>query len=371
VPVVAPRRENTRPIAPMRPAPAEEPSAPVPAAGSPIVTMSRPVGAVRTGDAPAAQPRNVPAGAASLPPRTPAAPSRSLPPLPPGVAATPAAAVAEAAPAPAPARAVPAPASAVVAGDSSSGAGAGFDEIFDQIQGLVVETLQTSVDESFQAARAAEGQLRETRPSTAAAPAVRQKFGAPADDESDDADEPDVPPAAPFDWGVKKAPKPQGAWLVEDDAKAGAAPKRPANGHAPDRAGPAVPMSRTESVVPEDVAPAAAPAAPAAAAGGRGYLVRKLGDEVQKLQPAVEALKRKGLVTDADLGAEAQPRTTSQTGDDMVSVESFADRKPVDLEAELSPTRLVEELRRLRRLTDALVAKGVLSEQDLSRAASE
>jgi hypothetical protein len=97
--------------------------------------------------------------------------------------------------------------------------------------------------------------------------------------------------------------------------------------------------------------------------------VKKLGDEVRRVRPAVEALQRKGVVSERDLADPEAARAGGPSTDDMVSVDSFAGRQPVDLEKELSPARLVEELRRLRRLTDALVSKGVLSEKDLSRAA--
>jgi hypothetical protein len=96
--------------------------------------------------------------------------------------------------------------------------------------------------------------------------------------------------------------------------------------------------------------------------------VKKLGDEVRKIQPAVEALQAKGIVSAKDLGAPAEPaKAVPEKTDDMVSVDDVADRAPVDLEKELSPARLVDELRRLRRLTDALMAKGVLSESDLQK----
>ena len=101
--------------------------------------------------------------------------------------------------------------------------------------------------------------------------------------------------------------------------------------------------------------------------GGRAYLVKKTADEVRRFQPAVEALVRKGVVTPEDLGDS--PSKSRTDGDEEMSVDSFADRPQIDLEKELSPVRLVEELRRIRRLSDALVAKGVITQDDLNRVA--
>jgi hypothetical protein len=252
--------------------------------------------------------------------------------------------------------------------------GKSFDSIFDELQGLVLETLQSSVEESLASASTSEKELSETTgralvPSepvgsrdsdttggadAKSAPAGA-KFAKPDDDDDEAGEaaaEASATPAAPYDWGVKKAARPPGAWLVENEEK----PEEPAAKQTVSETAPA----------PKPV-PALTEGAPAAA-GGRSYLVKKLGDEVRKIQPAVEALQAKGIVSAKDLGAAADAgKPAPEKTDDMVSVDDVADRAPVDLEKELSPARLVDELRRLRRLTDALMAKGVLSESDLQK----
>ena len=66
----------------------------------------------------------------------------------------------------------------------------------------------------------------------------------------------------------------------------------------------------TGSSAPAPAAPVA-DAAPGGSAGGRSYLVKKLSAEVQKLQPAIKALRQHtglGLKESKEL-IEAWPRT--------------------------------------------------------------
>ena len=61
------------------------------------------------------------------------------------------------------------------------------------------------------------------------------------------------------------------------------------------------------------------------------------------------------------------------TEDIAAVVASFKDDRlsPDEIEQELSPMRLVEELRRLKRVTQALLDKGVISAEDLKKAAGD
>jgi hypothetical protein len=260
-----------------------------------------------------------------------------------------------------------------------------FDEIYDQLQGLVLDTLKQSVDASLEAARVhgeemlavAPGPARgpdtpapsrsassrpagrpaaptpaappSAAPPSAAAPAAAQgRLARPSDDdEREDADEEQAAPTRPHDWGVQRAPRPAGAWLVEDEDSAppGGAPPKP---------------------VPPPVADESAAGGPI---GGRGYLVKKVADEVVRTQPAIEALVRKGVLARDEVEGPAPARSGGKGSEEELSVDSFAERPQVDLEKELSPAKLVEELRRLRRVTEALVSKGVLAPEDLKRPA--
>lgn len=265
--------------------------------------------------------------------------------------------------------------------------GESFDEIFNELQGLVLDTLKESVDETFHAARKTDGDLRappssatsprgaapaappakEARsprparapaaaPPPAAAPAKPSRLAKPADDDEDEdtREERDEAPKGPYDWGVKPAAKPAGAWLVDggEPAKAPARPAAAAPEPAPER-----------TADPNEISAGAG-----LGVGGRAYLIKKAGAEVKKLQPAVDALLKKGVVEAKDLADPAAPAAPAGS-DDELSIDSFANRPQVDLEKELSPVRLVEELRRLRRLSDALIARGVITAEDLSRAA--
>lgn len=266
-----------------------------------------------------------------------------------------------------------------------------FDAIFDEVQGLVMDTLKGSVAETFDSARESERELlRATRPQgelvesdleseleaaeqggaavatpptrpepearavhapppppaaaapveppVVASPASTGRFSAPVDDEFDEEDPEAAAPDGPYDWGVQKKAGPPGSWLLDEQVD-----ETPPTLSEPD----------------DEPAPAAS-----AGAGARGFLRRKLADQVQQMGPVVNALAAKGLVSPADLVDPAQP--VNDDDDDDISVDSFTGQPRIDLEKELSPTRLVEELRRLRRLQDALLRTGVITEADLA-----
>src|SRR5205807_5042951 len=124
--------------------------------------------------------------------------------------------------------------------------------------------------------------------------------------EADDEEERDEAAPAPYDWGVRKTATAKGAWLLDTPDERADAPA-------------------------EDAGPAATPAAPAASGGARSFLVRKAGDEVQRFQPVLKALAAKGVIAKEDVeGAPAAPEGGSD--DDVVSVESFRDDRPRDVD---------------------------------------
>src|SRR5204862_4621834 len=122
---------------------------------------------------------------------------------------------------------------------------------------------------------------RQPKPRAEEAPseALRgSRFARPAEDE--DEDEGDEPPAGPYNWGVKAAAKPKGAWLLDTPDETDA-PAPPASG------------------VPEASKGAASPAA--AGGGARNYLVRKAGEEVQRFRPVLKALKEAKILDTTEL----------------------------------------------------------------------
>lgn len=305
-----------------------------------------------------------------------------------------------------------------------------FDSIFSELEGLVRDTLKDSVDETFEAARVAEGELGAVRtevarngssrparanpapvreldpeeisevvelppitshtpaplapPKGSAPPARGQRIATPpadvgeAPEDEDEEREPEAS-AAPYNWGVRPAKRPPGAWLLGEEGGGAPAPEpapAPAQAPANPAAGARPRGGSPAAATPAPAVPAVAPAAAADAGaggpvGGRGYLVKKLSDEVLRARPALRALQDRGLISAEDLG-EAPGRPGKGSGDDdEVSIDHFEDRQEIDLEKELSPVRLVGELRKIRRLVDALVAKGLISPADLERAADE
>ena len=260
-----------------------------------------------------------------------------------------------------------------------------FDSIFTELEGLVRETLRESVEQTVEAARIVEPEMRAARPpmlqpepqsppqsrspNGAQAPSsAARDLGAPTDEDEGDV-EADAP-AGPYNWGVRPAKRPPGAWLLGDEGAPAATQARLAAARAADpeqaRQGTPLPAGGTE-------APAArsndAASAGAGAGGGRSYLQKKLSDEVRRVAPAMRALEAKGIVTAKELRDESDA-ASHDDGDDLC-VDQFSDRAALDLEKELSPVRLVGELRRIRRLVDALLAKGVISQADLERADDE
>jgi hypothetical protein len=283
-----------------------------------------------------------------------------------------------------------------------------FDSIFSAVEGIVLDTLKSSMNETMSAARKSEPELADVAvptadpivdpipdaPDTATqdlsqdlsenleegekqdesvalsddtqdesasfsheprdvseslAEEVAPKLPAPREDDEDEDADGAAAPATPYDWGVKPVARPRGAWLLDT-------PDESAEEPAPAKAAPEQP----------------APAAEAPSVSGpRAFLIRKASDEVRRFQPVVDALVRADVV-DADefAGKAAAPLADD---DDAVSLDSFRDDRPSyeEMEQELSPMRLVEELRRLRRLTQALVEKGVISASDVEKSDSE
>jgi len=254
--------------------------------------------------------------------------------------------------------------------------GDNFDSIFDEVQDIVLGTLKVSVSETLASARSSESELAEVAVPTAeptADPTCEmgpnsqsqrvEKFVRPEEDEEEEKDE---APKGPYDWGVKAAAKPRGAWLLD-------APDETAvpQGDAPCRTVTSEILSASVAAASAAAAAGVPPSAGAAGGGARAYLVRKANDEVKRFQPVLRALRESKVLDAADVAGKAAPATAS--GDEFVSAESFKDDRlsPEELEQELSPMRLVEELRRLKRVTQALIAKGVISADDLNKAAGD
>jgi hypothetical protein len=265
-------------------------------------------------------------------------------------------------------------------------AGGEFDSIFSAVEGIVLDTLKSSMNETMSAARKSEPELAHVAVPTAEpmmevpdapdtvtqdlsqdlsdrvqagesedvsegfAHEVAPKLPAPRDDDEDDDLDSDLPAAGPYDWGVKPVARPKGAWLL-DTPEGGA--EAPAPAKSPAEAAPA----------PEAPSPG----------GPRAFLIRKASDEVRKFQPVMDALHKSNLIDPDQIAPGSGGPSLADEDEDSVSLDSFRDDRPSpeELEAELSPMRLVEELRRLRRVTQALVEKGVISGEDLGNSESD
>lgn len=272
-------------------------------------------------------------------------------------------------------------------------AGGEFDSIFSAVEGIVLDTLKSSMNETMSAARKSEPELAHVAVPTAEpmmevpdapdtvtqdlsqdlsdrvqagesedvsegfaqesdgfAHEVAPKLPAPRDDDEDEDLDSDLPAAGPYDWGVKPVARPKGAWLL-DTPEGGAEAPAPAKSAAE---------------------PAPAPEAPPSG-GPRAFLIRKASDEVRKFQPVMDALHKSNLIDPDQIAPSSGGPSLADEDEDSVSLDSFRDDRPSpeELEAELSPMRLVEELRRLRRVTQALVDKGLISGDDLENSQSD
>ncbi len=317
------------------------------------------------------------AGRSALPPSfapPPSAPAAALPPAP------------AAAPAPAPAPAAePAPQQRRSALDSD-----GFDAILAEVEGLVRGTLRDSVSETYEAARDALPGFELRREAAPESESLRggpisrplsTVLPRPRDDDDEEGDGPDEAPPGPHDWGVRPADRPRGAWLLEESgevppaaapatsgaARSAPAPTGAARSAASRAASQPVTLPPEVEPLPDDgdeppvSTPVVQPEPSTGSAGlmGGSYLARKYGDEVAKLRPAVKKLVQKGVVSKAELGDD------DDDDDDEVSLDSFKDDRPRGEVAAPSAMRIIEEIRRTRRLMEVLLKKGLVTEDDL------
>lgn len=181
------------------------------------------------------------------------------------------------------------------------------------------------------------------------------KLPAPREDDEDEDVDAGTPAAGPYDWGVKPAARPRGAWLLDTPDESAEAPA------------PARPKPEAEPKTPTSVA-AEAPST----GGPRAFLIRKASDEVRKFQSVVDALEKADVIG-RDAADPKPDAPAAGDDDDEVSLDSFHDDRPSpeEVDQELSPMRLVEELRKLRRLTQALVDKGVIAASEVEKSDSE
>jgi hypothetical protein len=246
-----------------------------------------------------------------------------------------------------------------------------FDSIFDEVQDIVLGTLKVSVSETVAAARDTASEFAEVavptaEPTSEVSVSPRaDRFARPEEDDADEAKE--EAPKGPYDWGVKAAPKPRGAWLLDtsEDSPVDSPTQEP-----PPRTVTSEVLSASVEAAKDAVKSGIPPIM--AAGGARGYLVRKANDEVKRFQPVLKALRDKKLLDEAEAG-DAPKADAAPVSDEFVSAETFRDSRPSpeEVEQELSPMRLVEELRRLKRVTQALLDKGVITADDLKKAAGE
>jgi hypothetical protein len=177
---------------------------------------------------------------------------------------------------------------------------------------------------------------------------------APSDEDELEQQEEEAAPDGPYDWGVKKKQLAPGAWLLDAD-----------DTPAPETAAPAAaaPAAKNDAAAPEPDA--------GGGAGARGYLQRKLGQEVENLGPAIEALERRAVLTARETKAIRGRVEDTDDLDAEVSVDSFVDDRPrADADA-MTPMKLVEQLRTVRRLQELLIEKGLIDPSDLERSPDE
>jgi len=211
----------------------------------------------------------------------------------------------------------------------------------------------------------------------AGGPALSQTLAAPTDDEDEFADPVEEAPPAPYDWGVKKKQQPPGAWLLNSDdppsseKSASARPQRPESAERPERPPPAARPAPEPGATSEPEAPVDQPSGSAGGMGARGYLMKKLGQEMDKLGPTIDALAKKGVVVDDEL-RELKGDEPEFDDDAELSVDTFVDDRPRDEAAEgMTPMKLVEQLRNVRRLQELLLSKGLISAEDLEKPPEE
>ena len=273
--------------------------------------------------------------------------------------------------------------------------GEGFDEIFAEVEGLVRGTLADSIEETLEEARVAEDNMRSGnrgRPRAAPRPrpveAAQPRFVAPRDDEDDECDEEDEAPAGPYNWGVSSANRPAGAWLLEEGAEQAARTKVHEKARktgeitgidvgawreSVDEAEDAPELAGRRMAQPDPTEPVAPPPPRLQAtepstgammgAGATSLLARKLETESSRMGPIMDALAAKGLVDSDD------DEDDEFDDDDEVSVASFKDDRPRGEDNGVTPMRIVEEIRRLRRIQEILMSKGLVSEDEIQAAA--
>jgi hypothetical protein len=265
----------------------------------------------------------------------------------------------------------------------------GFDDIFAEVEGLVRGTLADSVQETFAEARHQESALRAQLSSSAVAshpvdrpPPLSSMLPRPAEDEVEDEEAPDEEAAAaPYDWGVKPAARPAGAWLLEEGAEDAVrermgreAPSGPPTEDLLEDTGEievtVTPTSLTAAIPRGDASTAAdrldGPAPPpttggAGAGPAGGILARKLEAESTRFAPMLDRLMADGVVSESEIDDEEDGGD-----DDEISVAEFVDNRPRGDDQGMTPMRIVEEIRRLRRIQELLVAKGLVSEGEIT-----
>lgn len=200
-------------------------------------------------------------------------------------------------------------------------------------------------------------------PFDVARPALSSLLGRPTDDDGLEEEQDAPPPAAPYDWGVKRKDAPPGAWLLERDEAPKIDPSRVAA-----TAGAAA--SIPDPAVEQRPRPSAPPAAASGGGAAQNFLVRKLGDELDKVSGAIGALERRGSLTPEEA---REVRGEQEPGDDSdeLSVDTYVDDRPREEASQgFTPMRIVEELRKIRRLEMVLLRKGLVTEAELESDAS-
>jgi hypothetical protein len=91
-----------------------------------------------------------------------------------------------------------------------------------------------------------------------------------------------------------------------------------------------------------------------------GILARKLEAESDRFAPLLNQLVAEGVVEASEFVED------DEDDDDEISVASFKDNRPRGDDQGMTPMRIVEEIRRLRRIQELLVAKGLVSEGEIT-----